>query len=38
MSLLQTGGFPTAALYAFGSLILGLAAVWCGMLAAEFLS
>jgi fluoride exporter len=38
MSLLQTGGFPAAALYAFGSLILGLAAMWCGMLAAEFLS
>jgi CrcB protein len=38
MSLLQTGGFPVAAIYAFGSLILGLAAVWCGMLAAEFLS
>jgi CrcB protein len=38
MSLLQTGGLPVAALYAFGSLVLGLAAVWCGMLAAEFLS
>jgi fluoride exporter len=38
MSLLQAGGFPTAALYAFGSLVMGLAAVWCGMLAAELLS
>ncbi len=38
MSLLRAGGFPMAALYAFGSLVLGLAAVWCGMLAAEFLS
>ena len=38
MSLLQTGGFPVAAVYAFGSLVLGLAAVWCGMLAAQLLS
>ncbi|HVT98630.1 MAG TPA: fluoride efflux transporter CrcB [Acidobacteriaceae bacterium] len=35
LSLLRAGGFPMAALYAVGSLILGLAAVWCGMLAAE---
>jgi CrcB protein len=38
MSLLQRGGFPVAALYAFGSPVLGLAAVWCGTLAAELLS
>lgn len=38
MSLLQAGGFPVAAVYAFGSLVLGLAAVWCGMLAAQLLS
>ncbi len=38
MSLLRAGGFPMAGLYAVGSLILGLAAVWCGMLAAEFLA
>jgi fluoride exporter len=38
MSLLRAGGLPMAALYAFGSLVLGLAAVWCGMLAAELLS
>jgi len=38
MSLLRTGGFPMAGLYALGSLILGLVAVWCGMLAAEFLA
>ncbi len=38
LSLLRAGGYPMAALYACGSLILGLAAVWCGMLAAEFLS
>jgi CrcB protein len=37
MSLLRAGGFPVAALYSVGSLILGLAAVWCGMLAAEVL-
>ncbi|MFP5227178.1 MAG: fluoride efflux transporter CrcB [Acidobacteriota bacterium] len=37
LSLLRGGGFPLAALYAFGSLILGLAAVWCGMIAAEML-
>lgn len=37
MSLLRAGGFPMAALYSLGSLILGLAAVWCGMLAAELL-
>jgi fluoride exporter len=37
MSLLKAGGFPVAALYSFGSLILGLAAVWCGMVAAELL-
>jgi CrcB protein len=37
LSLLRAGGFPIAALYAVGSLILGLAAVWCGMLAAEVL-
>lgn len=38
MSLLRGGGFPVAALYAVGSLVLGLAAVWGGMVAAEFLS
>lgn len=37
MALLRAGGVPAAALYAFGSLVLGLAAVWCGMLAAELL-
>lgn len=37
MSLLRAGGFLTAALYAIGSLVLGLAAVWCGMVAAEIL-
>lgn len=36
-SLLRAGAFPAAALYAVGSLVLGLAAVWCGMLAAELL-
>jgi CrcB protein len=37
LSLLRSGGFPMAALYAGGSLVLGLTAVWCGMLAAEVL-
>jgi fluoride exporter len=37
LSLLRAGGFPFALLYALGSLILGLAAVWCGMVAAEML-
>lgn len=37
LSLLRAGGLPGAALYAFGSLILGLAAAWCGMAAAEVL-
>lgn len=37
LSLLRTGAFPLAALYAVGSLILGLVAVWCGMLAAEWM-
>ncbi len=37
LSLLRAGGFPVAALYAVGSLILGLAAVWGGMVAAELL-
>jgi CrcB protein len=37
ISLLRAGGFPVAALYAVGSLILGLAAVWGGMAAAELL-
>ena len=37
LSLLRAGGFPMAALYAVGSLVLGLAAVWCGMLVAEVL-
>ena len=37
LSLLRAGTFPMAALYAVGSLILGLGAVWCGMLAAEWM-
>jgi CrcB protein len=37
LSLLRAGGFPMAALYAVGSLVLGLAAVWCGMVAGEVL-
>jgi fluoride exporter len=37
LSLMRAGAFPLAALYAVGSLILGLGAVWCGMLAAEWM-
>lgn len=37
LSLLREGAFPMAALYGLGSLVLGLAAVWCGMIAAELL-
>lgn len=37
-SLLRSRTFPLAALYALGSLALGLAGIWCGILAAEFLS
>jgi CrcB protein len=34
---LRSGAFSLAALYAFSSLILGLVAVWCGILLAETL-
>jgi CrcB protein len=33
---LRSGAFSLAALYAFGSLFLGLAAVWCGILLGEW--
>ena len=36
-ALVRAGAFPLAALYAVGSLILGLGAVWFGMLAAEWM-
>ncbi len=35
LSTLRSGAFSVAALYAFSSLILGLVAVWCGILLAE---
>jgi fluoride exporter len=38
LSLIRAGTFPLAAVYVLGSLALGLAATWCGMVAAEFLS
>lgn len=38
LSLIRGGTFPLAAIYAFGSLVLGLAATWGGMIAAELLS
>jgi len=38
VSTLRSGDFSMAALYAFGSLFLGLVAVWCGILLAEVIS
>lgn len=38
LGLIRAGAFPAAAVYALGSLVLGLAATWCGMVAAEYLS
>ncbi|HTU51182.1 MAG TPA: fluoride efflux transporter CrcB [Acidobacteriaceae bacterium] len=38
VSTLRNGDFSMAALYAFGSLFLGLVAVWCGILIAEIIS
>jgi CrcB protein len=35
LSTLRNGAFSLASLYAFGSLFLGLAAVWVGILIAE---
>lgn len=37
LSSLRSGAFSMAAVYAFSSLILGLVAVWCGILLAEVL-
>jgi CrcB protein len=38
LSTLRTGAFALAALYAFISLFLGLAAAWCGSMLAEVIS
>jgi fluoride exporter len=38
LSTLRSGAFALAALYAFGSLFLGLLATWLGTIAAEALS
>ena len=38
VSTLRSGGFSMAGIYAFGSLFLGLVAVWCGILLAEIIS
>lgn len=38
LSTLRTGAFSLAALYACGSVILGLVATWCGMAVAEAVS
>lgn len=37
LSTLRSGAFFMAAVYAFGSLILGLAATWCGAVLAELI-
>lgn len=37
LSTLRAGAFFLAALYAFGSLVLGLLAVWCGARLAEII-
>lgn len=37
-STLRSGDFSVAVLYAFGSIFLGLAAVWCGVFIAEVIS
>ena len=38
LSTLRSGAFALAGIYAVGSLILGLTAVWCGALLAEAIS
>ena len=38
LSTLRSGAFSLAALYAFISLFLGLAAAWCGSMLAEVIS
>ena len=38
LSTLRSGAFFLASLYAVGSLVLGLAATWCGALLAESIS
>ncbi len=37
LSIMRSGAFFLAALYAVGSLILGLAATWCGVALADLL-
>jgi CrcB protein len=37
LSELRSGAISLAALYAFSSLLLGLVAVWCGIMLAEVL-
>jgi CrcB protein len=38
LASLRTGAFALAALYALGSLILGLGATWCGVMLADSIS
>lgn len=37
LTIMQSGAFALAALYAVGSLVLGLAAAWCGVAMADLL-
>jgi CrcB protein len=38
LSTIRSGAFALAALYAFGSLVVGFAATWCGAALAEVIS
>lgn len=38
LATLRTGAFALASLYVVGSLVVGLAATWCGVLLAEAIS
>lgn len=38
LSMLRNGAFSMASLYAFGSLFLGLVAIWSGILIAQIIS
>jgi CrcB protein len=38
LATMRTGAFALAALYVVGSLVVGLAATWCGALLAEAIS
>lgn len=38
LGLIRADSFPAAAIYSLGSLVLGLIATWCGMVAGEWMS